>query len=84
MYIERKSGDESSHSITSKHYGNHRKSLLYGGFLDSSSTYDQESGEKANTSEDTKELCERQRVVAKVTASKCKDEGVPLTRYIIF
>lgn len=34
--IETVSGDEASLSLKQKHYGMHRKSLLYGGFLQSS------------------------------------------------
>ena len=39
MCIERKSVDDSSLSLKARHYGNHRSSLLYGGFLDSTCTY---------------------------------------------
>ena len=34
--IETVSGDEASLSLKQKHYGMHQKSLLYGGFLQSS------------------------------------------------
>ena len=38
--IERISEDDTSLLVKAKHYGNHRKSLLYGGFLESTCTYD--------------------------------------------
>lgn len=43
MSIERKVVDDSSLSLKARHYGNHRNSLLYGGFLDSTCTYHKDS-----------------------------------------
>lgn len=60
MCIERKAGDDSSFSISRRHYGNHRKKLLYGGFLDSSCTYDEgTTSVSKETGNDCPNVCEQ-------------------------
>ena len=58
MCIERKSIDDSSLSLKARHYGNHRSSLLYGGFLDSTCTYHKDSAtSKKSESDRVNRLC---------------------------
>ena len=59
MCVESKSGDDSSFSLKAKHYGNHRNSLLYGGFLNSKCTYNKDTTTCVKSNEDTIDLCQR-------------------------
>jgi hypothetical protein len=58
--IERKSVDDSSLSLRARHYGNHRSSLLYGGFLDSTCSYHKDSATNKKSGPDgTNVLCQQ-------------------------
>ena len=57
--IERKNGDDSSLSLKKRHYGNHRSSLLYGGFLDLTCTYNKDSTTRVKSDGDTVDLCQQ-------------------------
>ena len=51
VVLERKVEDDIGLTLKARHYGNHRKSLLYRGFLDSTCTYNK--GDSCAQSEDT-------------------------------
>ena len=76
MCIERKSENDTSLLMKAKHYGNHQQSLFYGGFLDSTYTYDKESSTSdPKLSEDCRDVCKQPTCsdVCEVEKGRCFD-----------